>query len=72
VLVEEPVRPCEPPARLGRLAAVEQAEREPEGAPGRPCYLAVPEVAVVGTLPRLRGDAVLTDEVGGDRELFEV
>jgi hypothetical protein len=63
-LIEQPAGPREPPAGLGRLASLEQAEREPEGAARGRLGLVSGEEVVVGASPVMGGFGVLADQPG--------
>ena len=72
VVLDQPLRPRDPPAAAGHLAAQDQRDREPECRTARPGRVAVAEVLVVGLLQGGGAVVVTTGEVGGDREPLEV
>ena len=71
-LVEQPSRPREPSAGLGRLAFVEQPVREPEGRPGRCRRLVAVVKSVVRPAPEAGALRLPAGQVRGGRQPREI
>jgi hypothetical protein len=71
-VVEQPARPGEPAATARLLTPEQQAERQPERAPGGPDGVAEAQALVMRTLPHGGAVVVTASQVGGGREPLEV
>ena len=72
VLVEEPLRACQPAVALGPLAREHQGRAEPEPAAGRPLDVATVDVLVEGPRPGGPSIEVPAGQVGRRGEPLEV
>ncbi len=71
-VVEQVLSARQPAASRCHLPTLEQAEAEPERAPGRPPRIALAQALVVGSLARGRPDVVLAGEVRRHRQPLQI